>query len=281
MAIVRRSVWAKVQIHTWKFTKRTRPVRGAVIHTTRGNQGYPGKKEISAFENWVISPNNRNTRAGAPAAGISNYGVGPDLILEVIPEEYEARFSSHPADTVAISIEVAQSNKGQAIEPETIAACVVLVRELAARYGFPLERVTNPPNDRDWTGLIGHEDTKQGRAQGKSDPGPEFWGPFMAALNQEEHMPTPEYEALLARIEDLELALAAAGEEKGKDGKPLPRGERQLKARMRITEAAKGNQQSYGDQASSAVVLAKQALAASGGGIAPGTKFNFTGEVTK
>lgn len=274
MSIVRRTIWHDVRAHEWKFTRRTRPIVGIVWHTTRGNQGYPGKKELSAFVNWAISPNNKNTRSGSPAAGISNYGIGPGEIIEVIPDTYEARFSSWPADTIALSVEVAQSNKGQRIEPETIAACVAFAREKAAQYGFPLVRVF-PTNDRTWTGMTGHEDTIQGKAQGKSDPGPEFWGPFMAALNEEEGMASEEYTALLARIEELERAVAAGSEEG-----PIAVGDRQFKARHRIVEIAEGKAQSYGDRATSAVVLAKQALEASGGGIAPGTKFQFTGEVT-
>lgn len=257
MNLVRRSIWANVRIHDWKFTRRTRPIVGIVWHSTRGNQGYTGKKELSAFVNWAISPNNKNTRSGSPAAGISNYGIGPWEIVEVIPDEYEARFSSWPADTIALSVEVAQSNKGQRIEPETIEACVQFAREKAAKYGFPLTRVF-PTNDRTWTGMTGHEDTIQGKHQGKSDPGPEFWLPFMAALKGEEGL-TPDE---LQRIEDIELALAAAGEERGADGKPLPRGDRLMKARLRIVDAATGNAQSYGDRATSAVVLSKRALAA-------------------
>lgn len=257
MNIVRRSIWPQVRQHEWKFTRRQRPIAGIIWHATRGNQGYTGKKELSAFVNWAISPNNRNTRSGSPAAGISNYGIGPWEIVEVIPDEYEARFSSWPADTIALSVEVAQSNKGQVIEPETIAACVQFAREKAAQYGFPLTRVF-PASDRTWTGMTGHEDTLQGKAQGKSDPGPEFWGPFMAALNQEEPLTPQELE----RIEDLELALAAGGEERGADGQPLPRGDRLMKARLRIVDTATGNAQSYGDRATSAVVLSKRALAA-------------------
>lgn len=253
--VVRRSIWhSHVMHHEWKYTRRTRPIVGIIWHATRGDQGYPGKKELSAFVNWAISPNNRNTRSGSPAAGISNYGIGPGEIVEVIPDEYEARFSSWPADTIALSVEVAQSNKGQAIEPETIAACVTFAREKAAKYGFPLERVF-PTNDRTWTGMTGHEDTIQGKAQGKSDPGPEFWLPFMAALKGDA-MASKEYDELLARIEDAELAMASGAEEPGE------RGERLFKARYRIGEIAAGRAQSYGDRATSAVTLSKRALAA-------------------
>lgn len=91
---------------------------------------------------------------------------------------------------------------------------------------------------------------------------------------KEDSMASAEYAELLKRIEELERAVAAGAEEGA-----IPVGERQMKARFRIAEIADGKAQSYGDRATSAVVLAKQALAASGGGIAPGTK--FIAEVTE
>ena len=89
---------------------------------------------------------------------------------------------------------------------------------------------------------------------------------------KEEGMSSQEFETVMRRIEEIERALAAGSEEGN-----ASQGEKQMKARYRIVEIAEGKAQSYGDRATSAVTLAKQALAASGGGIAPGTK--FTGEV--
>lgn len=73
---------------------------------------------------------------------------------------------------------------------------------------------------------------------------------------KEEGMASKEYDELLARIEDGELAMASGAEDTG------TRGERLFKARYRIGEIAAGRGQSYGDRATSAVVLSKRALAA-------------------
>lgn len=208
MTIVRDSIWSQVKPHTWKYRPRTQPITGVLLHCTRGGQWYDGSTELGAFINWERSPNNlANQTLFPPYGGMASYGTGPNRIVEVMPDGYVPAWSSHPSDEHAVSIEVAQSNLGQPIEPETIATTVHLVRELHDRHGFPLTRVY-PVNDWTWSGMAGHEDTVQGKAQGKSDPGAAFWEPFMAALEGDEPM-TPEERARLERVERL---LAGRGE---------------------------------------------------------------------
>lgn len=205
VTIQRDSIWDQVKGHAWKWRFRTQPITGVLIHCTRGGQWYDGATELGAFLNWARSANNRIPYVGGDYAGIANYGTGPNRIVEVVPDEVVPAWSSHPSDEHVVSIEVAQSNLGQPIETETIAATVHLVRELQAEHKFPLTRVY-PVNDWTWSGMAGHEDTVQGKAQGKSDPGAAFWEPFMAAL--EGDAMTPEEKARLERVERL---LAARG----------------------------------------------------------------------
>jgi hypothetical protein len=206
MSIQRDSIWAQVKPDDWKWKPRTRRITGVLIHTTRGGQWYDGNTELGAYINWCRSDNNFVPFPGGNYAGIANYGTGPNRIVECVPaRDYMATWSSWPSDETKVSIEVAQSNLGQPIETETIAATVHLVRELQAEHKFPLTRVY-PVNDWTWSGMAGHEDTVQGKAQGKSDPGAAFWEPFMAAL--EGDAMTPEEKARLERVERL---LAARG----------------------------------------------------------------------
>ena len=191
--MIRDSLWPQVRQHAWKYQVRTAPITGILWHSTRGNQGYPGEIELGAYMNWAKSPNNKIQ----DYAGIASYGIGPGRIVECVPDQWVPRFSSWPSDASKVSVEIAQSNRGQAIEPETIEACVVFAKEKAAEYGFPLTRVF-PVNDSTWVGMAGHEDTVQGKASGKSDPGPEFWVPFMAAL--EDDMTQEEREELAALV---------------------------------------------------------------------------------
>ncbi len=200
MSVQRESIWPQVKPHEWKWRVRTRHIDGILWHATRGGQWYDGNTELNAYLNWCRSPNNRVAYPGGDYAGIASYGIGPGRIVECVPDGYLPAWSSHPSDEHVISVEVAQSNNGQPIEPETIAACVAFAREMSQRYGFPLTRVY-PSNDWTWSGMAGHEDTVQGRAQGKTDPGAAFWEPFMAALGGDEM--TPEERARLERVERL------------------------------------------------------------------------------
>ena len=199
--MITETCWPTVITHPWKYRHRAKQINGILWHSTRGNQGYDGNTELNAFCNWVRSPNNYNPGAPAygiaPYAGISSVGIGPGRIVEVVPDTYIPAWSSWQSDERKLSVEIAQSNLGQAIEPETITECVRYAKAKAAEYGFPLERVF-PTNDDTWIGMAGHEDTLQGKASGKSDPGPEFWVPFMAALEGDEM--TPEERAKLDAV---------------------------------------------------------------------------------
>jgi hypothetical protein len=249
--VTRESIWEQVKPHEWKWRVRPRRIDGILWHCTRGGQWYDGMTELNAYLNWCRSPNNRMGFTGGDYAGIASYGIGPERIVECVPDELMPAWSSHPSDLHVISVEVAQSNLGQAIEPETIAACVEFAQEMSARYGFPLERVY-PADDRYWTGMAGHEDTKQGMASGKTDPGQAFWEPFLAALKGDGGM-TPDERM---ELDNIKLALCAGAEEGG-----IGRAERVAKADYRIAEIAEGRAQSYGDMAASAVVVSKRALA--------------------
>lgn len=251
VTIQRESIWAQVKPHAWKWRPRTQPITGILWHSTRGGQWYDGNTELGAFINWERSPNNKaNQNLFPDYGGMASYGIGPNRIVEVMPDGYIPAWSSHPSDEHVISVEIAQSNLGQTIEPETIATCVVFAKEMAERYGFPLTRVY-PVNDWTWSGMAGHEDTVQGKAQGKSDPGAAFWEPFMAALEGDAMTPEERVE-----FDNLKIAIFAGSEEGDID-----RLTRVIKANYRMDEIAAGRAQSVSDRATSAVVLSKRALA--------------------
>lgn len=172
-------VWPSVQLHPWKYRLRNAQIDGIIWHATRGGQWYDGHTELRAFKNWVLSPNNRI----ADYAGIAHYGIGPGTCLRVVDEtRYAAAWSSWPSDLHAVSVEVAQSNRNQPIEAETIERCVQFALDASATYNIPLIRAAAPANDNAWYGMIGHAETVQGRSSGKTDPDDMFWNPFMKRL---------------------------------------------------------------------------------------------------
>jgi hypothetical protein len=206
-AIFTRSIWDSVKQHNWKFRPRAVAPNALLWHATRGGQHYDGRTEQQASINWFVSPNNIvHDPRFAPYAGISHVLIGPGDIVEVVPiGDFIPAFSSHPSDEHAISIEVAQSNLGQPIEPETIANCQRFAAWASAKYGFTLGRVYPTVSDWQWTGEAGHEDTFQGKEQGKTDPGATFWEAYL-----EDDM-TPDEVAAIAAGQFLPLLAQAIG----------------------------------------------------------------------
>jgi hypothetical protein len=113
---------------------------------------------------------------------MSNYIVGGGKICLSVPEEYVPRFSAGIHDFRAISVEVGQGTNDDAYDPRDIDLVHELVSELSSKYKFTTNRIAYVDgNNYGWPGLVGHEDTAQGRGQGKSDPGHLFWEAYLGA----------------------------------------------------------------------------------------------------
>jgi hypothetical protein len=118
-------------------------------------------------------------------------------VCRALPEELVPRFSAGVHDFRAISVEVGQATRTTPFDPRDIALCRELAAELTGRYGFRLGRIPFvDANNGGWPGEVGHEDTAQGRAAGKSDPGPLFWEAYL----EEDTMDRELEEALLLRL---------------------------------------------------------------------------------
>lgn len=189
MAALWTSIWEHVSPHRWKYRQRTRQPDAILWHATRGGQWYNGKTEYSAAINWFKSPNNRISYPGGDYAGISHYLIGPGVICEVVaPDNYIPAWSSYPSDEHAISVEIAQSNKGQEIEKETIEACKEFTLWAEQRWNIPHVFTGQIVDDRNWKGHSGHALTIQGKMSGKSDPDQVFWDAFLVWLAGEQDM---------------------------------------------------------------------------------------------
>jgi hypothetical protein len=177
------------------FTNRPRKYAPSIIciHATRGHTSMELQDE--SVINWFAATPDRggwgstadflvssdgaitqfrdiDAHYGAYAAGYGQYGP---------PKEYAV-------DEHAISIEVAQPayNRGEQppmFTPDSLAAAAWLARHLSDEYDIPLVKIPfwyqlrSDPVPR---GLLGHEDTANGKRLGKHDPGPAFnWGEFL------------------------------------------------------------------------------------------------------
>lgn len=234
-------IWPTIRAHAWKWGPGRLEVAGIIWHATRsGIAGRTAAQEYASTLNWFRSPNNIvRTAAGEPWYGaLTHYVIGGGRVCRALPEDLVPRYSAGAHDSRAISVEVGQATADTPYDPRDIALCRELAAELSDRHGFPLGRVPFvDSNNRGWPGEVGHEDTAQGRASGKSDPGPLFWEAYL----QEDTMNREFEEALLLRL--------FAGTERPASE---DRDEHLAYARMKLAESG----QSIADLAASAIVVA-------------------------
>lgn len=200
-------IWDAVKPHSWKYSIGRQRVRGILWHSTRSGRGeFTVEQEYGATLNWFRSPNNLvRDNAGNPWYGaLTHYVIGGGRVCLALPEEHSPRYSAGVHDEHAISVEVAQATPTTPYDPRDIKLARRLAEDLAERYGFPLRRIPFVDGGNiGWPGEVGHEDTEQGRRQGKSDPGPLFWAQYLA--------PEEAEMADNARLARLEALLAGNG----------------------------------------------------------------------
>ncbi len=156
-----------------------------VIHATRsGRTGNPPERELQGTLRWFLDSRRRpdeGTWASAhdviAADGTRHACLDPELMA------WHAGY----LNAFSIGIEVVQPTRDTPVTQAQIAATAARVRELCVGYGIPMVRVMSEAE----RGVIGHEDTAQGRALGKSDPGDAAhggrwdWERFMTLLREE------------------------------------------------------------------------------------------------
>lgn len=199
-------LWPTVKQHGWKWQAGRTAIVGIIWHATRS--GIPGRtpaQEYTSCLNWFASPNNRTVDPqGRIYGGMTHYCIGGGKVLRAVPEELVPRFSAGVHDFYAISVEVGQNLNSTPYHPRDIEICHELAADLSSRYGFKPGRLPFVDgNNSQWPGEVGHEDTAQGRGQGKSDPGPLFWQQYL-----KEGAMTP---AELERMERLERLMGGNG----------------------------------------------------------------------
>lgn len=190
-------LWPIIRTHPWKFKTGRQDVVGILWHATRsGIWGRTAAQEYSSTVNWFVSPNNVvKNAAGQPwYSGMSSYLIGGGKIARAVPEELVPTFSAGVHDFRAISVEVGQNNNGVPYDSRDIELCHELAGELSSKYNFALGKLPFVDgNNNGWPGEVGHEDTAQGRSQGKSDPGDQFWFQYL----QEEDMSPDEVRTII------------------------------------------------------------------------------------
>lgn len=187
-------IWPIVRGHGWKYQGGRIDISGAIIHATRsGIPNRPAWLEYNSAVNWMKSEHNFVDVNGIPAGaggnpnakwygGMSSVIIGGGKTCHVMPDEMVPRFSAGTHDFRALSIEMGQGTINDRYDDKDIDLLWNYLNEKSVKYVFPITRIPFVDGaNRGWPGLVGHEDTAQGKGQGKSDPGAIFWQQFMEA----------------------------------------------------------------------------------------------------
>lgn len=213
------TIWPAVQRHAWKYTQRpdprVHPISILLVHATRsGIRGRTSAQDYSATKNWFMSAGNRfESDGGGVYAGMTNKIIGDGGKLCVaVPEQFTPTYSAGHIDPIAISYEVAQATNDTPFDPLDLERLETELANDAKRYGIPARHIEFLSGDnRERPGIAYHDGSANGRAWGKSDPGPmfgsriEFAARVRAAM--EGNMPTAEYEELFDRDEAIKTVL--------------------------------------------------------------------------
>lgn len=143
--------------------------RGIMIHATRGPGDRTLPAEYAATVGYFQVP-------GTPAS--AHLVVGPTEVTRCV-HDADAAWHAFENNETHLGIEVAQPSSEPDFTPAQYAAVAEACRLWAAKYKIPLVRVMS----QTWMGIIGHQDSEQGRRSGKSDPGAKWnWEKFLALL---------------------------------------------------------------------------------------------------
>jgi hypothetical protein len=156
---------------------------GVVIHATRG-----GRADAEADYRATISC------FLAPASEVSAHVVvGPNRVCRMV-DDADVAWHAEENNRTHLGIELAQPRADTPYSDFQYRAAARIVRRWCESYGLPLEHVGSQYR----RGIIGHEETEQGRRCGKSDPGPRFdWDRFMRLVRQDASAAPPSREPRL------------------------------------------------------------------------------------
>ncbi len=167
------------------FSSNRPKTLGVVLHSTRGGTA-SAATDYEATINWFVNPNSQVS---------AHVVIGPQRVCRMVDDADQA-WHAEEHNATHLGMEIAQPKIDTPFSDFQYEAAAILVREWCAKYNLPLKHVT----DSSERGMIGHEETAQGRRVGKTDPGPRFdWPRFVSLL--------VEGSALPARIAELRNAL--------------------------------------------------------------------------
>lgn len=158
-----------------------------IIHATRS--GKVGNDDEPGTIGWFKNPRSQASSHRL----IGTYGVESGFVAD-----WDSAWHAGYLNPRSLGIEVCQPTIDTPFRLEQIAATAVTVRTWCLVHGIPMVHVT----DENQRGIIGHDETEQGKSYGKSDPGYGWpWVPFMEMVNMsEQELAALRLQILLVRL---------------------------------------------------------------------------------
>ncbi len=150
------------------YTANRPTTRGCIIHATRSGLDIGLESEYTLTVSYMLTPGSNS----------SHFVVGPSQVARLVHDQ-DASWHALENNFTHLGLEVAQPKPATPFTDFQYQATADIVKKWAKAYGIPLTRVFSQAQ----LGIIGHEDTEQGKRDGKSDPGPQWdWDKFMGLL---------------------------------------------------------------------------------------------------
>lgn len=145
--------------------------RNIFIHCTRGKGGSLDA-EYTSTTAWMM----RKSTDASPVPS-AHFVVGPTEITRMVKDGNRA-WHAEEANAFALSIEIAQPETQPPFVDFQYRATAAICRNWCELYGIPKVRVMSQAS----RGIIGHQDSEQGKRWGKIDPGWRWNWPYFMGL---------------------------------------------------------------------------------------------------
>jgi N-acetyl-anhydromuramyl-L-alanine amidase AmpD len=170
------------------FSANRRRTDGIIIHSTRGNSANP-ETDYHATINWFLNPQSEVS---------AHVVVGPRKVCRMV-NDADVAWHAGQHNGTHLGMEIAQPRPDTPYTDFQYAAAAAVALAWCAKYNIPIKHV----KDEKQPGIIGHQETRQGKGAGKTDPGAPFdWKRFIGLMIE----PDP----MLKRIGEIRLSLQYA-----------------------------------------------------------------------
>lgn len=201
------------------MANRGQHIAGVMLHSTRSGKVLADEGERT--EGWWNNPINKvnDNPPWGSYADVLLFKDGTQVICTDHDTEYAAWTAGYGAESGTwaagmyyIQIELPQGTLEEEFPAAVIDSVAQITAEYSLRYNFPIVRLPylTQKGDRP-RGITSHDNCANGRAYGKSDPGPLFpWATFLdTAIKYRAGTAVPEPTDLERAVQKLGVALAA------------------------------------------------------------------------